>query len=108
MDRVQLSQELFEHATQFAKSHGTRFKPNARKHLKEKAEKAADDILAMKPAEQSAKIDEARRAFETFVLIMIAGADAIPHYRAARKDALGEQTFAFALGKLCPIWPFCP
>jgi hypothetical protein len=60
---------------------------------------------AVEDIEQGKKtVADADLNFGRFIDQMVAAAKTIPGYQA---EFIGEQTYAAAMSKLCPLWPFC-
>ena len=102
--------ELFAYAHNYAASRGYRFGSGADVMLRER-------LANLSPVElDAARLDEAKRNIERFVDAMIAASNEIPNYsdrspaitgETRSSGIIGEQTFAIALRRMCPIWPIC-
>jgi hypothetical protein len=89
---------IYERAVEYAQKRGYRFGDGADAMIRSHA---------MQAGEQIARMSEASRAFEKLIDAMIEAANEIPGYKLDRPHIIGEQTYGKALGKICPLWPFC-
>jgi hypothetical protein len=104
------AQQLFAAAEAVAKSRGFRFGDGAEGDILNYAQVAYEKIYEralLTNASERELMREGEHAFEQLVDAMIDGANKIEGYRAKRGDVIGEQTLAWAISQLCPLWPIC-
>ncbi|MES2033159.1 MAG: hypothetical protein V4466_03190 [Pseudomonadota bacterium] len=103
-----IADTLFLAAFEQARAAGYRLGDGAEHQFRYAADQAAAQIEAAGSEEAAgAMLEHARRSFATMIATMIEGAETIEGYRAAQPGTIGEVTFTHAMGKLCPLWPFC-
>ena len=102
-----VQEELILGVEAYAKAKGFRFGDGAEYMLRSSAELGARDISQLPRASQDRKKLEAKRNLEKFVDAMIEASKEIPGYSEQHPGVIGEQTFAAARKKLCPLWPIC-
>lgn len=104
------AQQLFAAAEAVAKSKGFRFGDGAEGDILSYAQFAYEKIherALLTNISEGELMREGERAFERLVNAMIDGANQIEGYRATKGDIIGEQTLAWAMSRLCPLWPIC-
>jgi len=101
------NESLFRHAEKYAASKGYSFGDGAHVMLNQVAQRGEAEIALLPPEKRQEKVEEARANFERFIDAMIVASKEIPGYEAASPGKIGEQTYARAKNKLCPIWPIC-
>lgn len=109
-DRDEIALRLFGAAHARADTAGVHFGDGADAVIRDMSAKAATEILRQAAATgvaPDALVRNGEVVFASLVDEMIAARQRIPGYVAARADAIGEQTLAEALQRLCPIWPIC-
>ena len=91
----------------YASGKGYRFGVPAYDSMRYHASNAGAEIDRLPTDAQGAKLNEAKDNFAKLIDEMIKAAQTIPGYQDKHPDTIGEDTLLEALGKLCPIWPFC-
>jgi hypothetical protein len=57
--------------------------------------------------QQLAQLGQAEGALKVLIDTMIEGSGQIAGYSATHPNVIGEDTFAYAQSKLCPLFPIC-
>ena len=86
---------------------GYLFGAGAEGEFRRAIQQAADDIQSLPPDLQRTRIEQAVNNFRLVIDTMIIASRQIPGYQNRHFHVIGEQTFAEAMQKLCPLWPFC-
>lgn len=110
MDRIQISERLFNIAVQRARAHGVQFGDGADADIQRFSTKAADEILRSSDTTISSMEDLIRKCESNFQILvdkMVQAGERIPGYQASRPNIIGEKTLDLALKDLCPLWPIC-
>ena len=112
MTEQELAERFLSNSNLYATSRGFRFGSGAAGFFKDAANRAAKDILEKPDVDPDGPlfavlIRHGDRAFETLIDAMIAGANELPNYLANHPQTIGEETLAFAMSELCPMWPIC-
>lgn len=88
----------------------------AASQMQSAVEKASRDIEATPEEQRSAKLEEAKRNFSTFIEEMIRASSVLQGEKKMTKgkggfhqteEIISDQTFSSVRTKLCPIWPIC-
>jgi hypothetical protein len=107
MNQADLEKKFFTGAVDYAKAHGRQFGAGAENEMREAAKRGAQDVFAKPAAERDKLIQQGDEAFRRLIDAMVSSANANKEQFELRGDQLGENTLNSALGKLCPLWPFC-
>lgn len=86
---------------------GYRFGYGAEGVFRDAIQRAAKDIQSLPADLQRTRVEQAVNNFRLVIDTMIIASRNIPGYQNSHYRVIGEQTFAEAMQKLCPLWPFC-
>ncbi|PHN00857.1 hypothetical protein [Flavilitoribacter nigricans] len=106
----QITTHLNDHAQQYVRSKGFSFGSGAAQDMQGMLDTGANNILHPTPEFEGISQDEligmADKKLEVFIDHMVAAREKVYPDPSAH-DRVGEETYAWAKNRLCPMWPFC-